>query len=187
VDRRRSFGFLLKDVSRLSAKNFERHANEVALGLTLEQCKVLVHLDRNQGISQVRLASLTETDPMTLVRILDRMEADGWLERRRDPGDRRVWRLHMKSDAQPVLKKIWAIADHARNESLAGLEASDINQLMDLLERIHGNLAALIPGAVEPERLIKDKSPREIPSAQRLPRRANASRSAPQKTKATNP
>jgi MarR family transcriptional regulator, transcriptional regulator for hemolysin len=152
VNRLRNFGFLLKDVSRLSSKNFERHANEVKLGLTLEQCKVMIHLQRNQGITQVRLAYLAETDPMTLVRILDRMEQDGWLERRPDPEDRRVWRLHLKPAALPIMKRIWDIADHARSESLAGLDNADIDRLMDLLEKIHGNLSVLMPGATEPER-----------------------------------
>src|SRR5450759_1266799 len=83
MDPFRHFGFLLKDVSRLYSRNFERHATE--LNLTLAQCKVLSYLQRNEGISQVRLAYLTDTDPMTLVRILDRMERDGLIERRPDP------------------------------------------------------------------------------------------------------
>jgi len=70
MDRLRNFGFLLKDVSRLSGLNFEREAS--SLNLTLAQSKVLIYLQRNEGISQVRLAELTDTDPMTLVRNLDR-------------------------------------------------------------------------------------------------------------------
>ena len=149
MNRIRSFGFLLKDVSRLSARNFERHAAELKLGLTLDQCKVLVGLQRNQGINQKRLAELTDTDQMTLVRILDRMEQDGWIERRPDPQDRRAWRLHLKPAAAPVLKRIWAIADRARGESLAGLDAAERETLVSLLERIHANLLALVPGAVD--------------------------------------
>jgi MarR family transcriptional regulator, transcriptional regulator for hemolysin len=149
MDRLRNFGFLLKDVSRLSSRNFERHAAEVKLGLTLEQCKVLVVLQRNQGINQKRLAELTDTDQMTLVRILDRMEQDEWIERRPDPQDRRAWRLHLKPAAAPILKRILTIADHARSELLAGLDAAERETLISLLERIHANLLALVPGAVD--------------------------------------
>jgi DNA-binding MarR family transcriptional regulator len=149
MDRMRNFYFLLKDVARLTTRNFERHAAEVQLGLTLAQCRVLVYLQRNEGISQVRLAYLTDTDPMTLVRILDRMENDGWLERRLDPSDRRARRLYLKPAAQPVLKQIWAIGDRSRSESLAGLEAAERTQLLDLLERVHGNLNTLMPGSAE--------------------------------------
>src|SRR5882757_10469451 len=99
MDSLRNFGFLLKDVSRLSNLNFEREA--ASLGMTLAQCKVLIYLQRNQGVSQVRLAELTGTDPMTLVRILDRMESDGWVERRQDPADRRARRLYLKDAADP--------------------------------------------------------------------------------------
>ena len=122
MDPLRNLSFLIKDVARLAAKNFERHASKVNLALTLPQCKVLIYLQRNQGISQVRLASLTETDPMTLVRILDRMERDGWLERKPDPDDRRAARLHLKPAALPLVKQIWAIADSARGrEAFAGI------------------------------------------------------------------
>lgn len=149
MDPLRTFGFLLKDVSRLSSRNFERRASEVKLGLTLEQCKVLIGVQRNEGINQKRLSYLTDTDPMTLVRILDRMEKDGWIERSPDPQDRRAWLLRLTPAAEPVLKRIWAIADRARAESLAGLNAADRDLLIQLLERIRANLVALVPGATE--------------------------------------
>lgn len=156
MDSTRHFGFLIKDIARLSSKNFERHADADTLGLTLEQCRVLVLLEKNQGISQARLAYLTETDPMTLMRILDRLEQNGWLERRRDPADRRAWRLHLQPAARPILKRMWTIAGEARSEALAGLTPAQVAQLLDLLEKIHGNLAAVVPNAVEFERRYAD-------------------------------
>jgi DNA-binding MarR family transcriptional regulator len=149
MDSLRNFGFLLKDVSRLSGLNFEREATAAGLDLTMAQCKVLIYLQRNQGITQVRLAYLTDTDPMTLVRILDRMEADGWIERRQDPADRRARRLYMKDAAYPVLDGIWRIADRARAAALAGLDAAERDTLVGLLGRIHHNLTNLVPN-VEP-------------------------------------
>jgi hypothetical protein len=86
---------------------------------------------------------------MTLVRILDRMEQDGWIERCPDPQDRRAWRLHLKPAAAPILKRILTIADRARGESLAGLDATERETLINLLERIHANLLALVPGAAD--------------------------------------
>ncbi len=158
MDGLRHFGFLLKDVARLSSKNFERRAIADQLGLTIEQCRVLVHLEKNQGISQTRLAYLTETDPMTLVRILDHIERNGWIERRRDPSDRRVWRLHLQPGARPVLQRIWAIADDARDDALAGLSAAKVEQLLQLLDKVHSNLAALVPSAsgLEPRQAAPD-------------------------------
>ena len=147
MDLLRNFGFLLKDVSRLYSRNFERHATE--LNLTLAQCKVLSYLQRNEGISQVRLAYLTDTDPMTLVRILDRMERDGLIERRPDPADRRARRLFLQTSALPVLEEIWRVSDRARAETLSGLSAADRAQLVKLMQRIQSNVDALIPGAAD--------------------------------------
>jgi len=145
MDRLRNFGFLLKDVSRLSGLNFQREA--AGLDLTLAQCKVLIYLQSNEGISQARLAELTDTDPMTLVRILDRMERDGWVERRPDPADRRARRLFKTQAAEPVVDEVWRIADRARAAALAGLSTAERGQLIGLLERIHDNLTRLVPGA----------------------------------------
>jgi DNA-binding MarR family transcriptional regulator len=124
--------------------------------MTLSHAKVLVYLARNEGTTQARLAELTDTDPMTLVRVIDRMEKDGWLERRPDPSDRRAYRLYLKRAADPVLAEINRIGDKARAEALAGLSQEDRAHLLDLLERIHGNLMQLVPNpntsASEPAR-----------------------------------
>jgi MarR family transcriptional regulator, transcriptional regulator for hemolysin len=150
MDRIRNLGFLLKDVSRMWVRNFEQHAGQ--LGVTLTQAKVLVYLSRHEGTTQARLADLSDMDPMTLVRVLDRMEKDGWLERRPDPNDRRAYRLFLKRGADPVLAEINRIGDKARGEILFGLSTEERTQLVALLERIHSNLVALSPAINEPTR-----------------------------------
>ncbi|MDB5975772.1 MAG: Transcriptional regulator, MarR family, partial [Nevskia sp.] len=107
MDRLHDFGFLIRDVSRLSALNFEREAK--SLRLTLRQCNLLLSLQRNGGISQARLAELSGIDSMTLVRLLGWMERDGWVERRQDPADRRARRLFMRPTANPIIDEIWHI------------------------------------------------------------------------------
>ncbi len=143
----RSFGFLLKDLSRLYSSNFERHA--APLGLTLAQCKLLGYLQRNEGISQSRLAFLTDTDPMTLSRLVDRMAADGLVERRPDPTDRRARRLYLCEGAMPVLDEIWRLSDVARGEAMSGLSVNDRSLLMQLMQRVRANLDALMPGVAD--------------------------------------
>jgi DNA-binding MarR family transcriptional regulator len=140
-----TFGFLLKDVSRLFSRNFERRCAEI--GLTLPQCRVLGYLQRNEGISQARLAELTDSDPMTLGRLLARMEAGALVERRRDPNDGRAHSLHLGPKSGPLLGQIWRLSDRARAEALAGLDAAARSQLVTLLQRIRGNLEDLMPGA----------------------------------------
>jgi DNA-binding MarR family transcriptional regulator len=140
-----TFGFLLKDVSRLFSRNFERRCAEI--GLTLPQCRVLGYLQRNEGISQARLAELTDSDPMTLGRLLARMEAGALVERRQDPSDGRAHSLHLGPKSGPLLGEIWRLSDLARAEALTGLDAAARSQLVALLQRIRGNLEALMPGA----------------------------------------
>ena len=88
ADRLRNFGFLINDIGRLYTKLFEYEADH--LGITLAEAKVLIALSRNAGLNQVQLAELSGVEPMSLVRILDRMEADHWIERRAHPTDRRA-------------------------------------------------------------------------------------------------
>lgn len=148
MDRLRNFGFLLKDISRLHARNFERLGS--GLNLSLAQCKVLAHLERHEGLSQARMAELADADPMTLLRTIDRMERDGWVERRADPNDRRAYRLFLTPAASPVLERMWAIADASREQALAGLSAEEHEQLFGLLGRIQGNLTVAMSTPAEP-------------------------------------
>ncbi len=148
TDRFRQLGFLLKDVSRRYTRRFEERAQRLAL--TLSQCKALIHLQRNEGVSQKRLAEIAEVDPMTLVRILDRMEADGWVQRRFDPTDRRAHTLWLTPAAAPVLERIWQLIVDTRAEMLQGLSNEERTMLVTLLERVHANLAGLSPLPADP-------------------------------------
>jgi DNA-binding MarR family transcriptional regulator len=150
MDPLRHFGFLFRDVARLYTLNFQRHAG--VLNLTLLQCKVLSYLQRNEGISQAKLAYLTDTDPMTLMRILDRMEGDSLIERREDASDRRTRRLYLQGAALRVLDEIWRISDCARAESLSGLSDDERTQLFGLMKRVYTNLDTLLPDAPETTR-----------------------------------
>src|SRR5262245_6777296 len=112
----RNFRFLVKVVSRLWVRYFDQRA--VQLGMPVNQCKLLVVLSRNEGTTQAKLAEPSDTDRMTLVRVLDRMESDGWIERRPDPADRRAYRLHLKPASEPVIAEIMRIGEKVRNEAL---------------------------------------------------------------------
>lgn len=141
MDRFKNVGYLLKDVSRRYVARFERHAAEVSL--TLMQCKVLLHLSKNEGASQVRLCELTDVEPMMMVRILDRMEADKLLERRPHPADRRARRLYLTRKAAPILEEIDRISELTRNEVFAGVSKVDREAFLKVLEHAHENVCGL--------------------------------------------
>ena len=137
----RTFGFMIKDVSQRYVARFEQHAS--AMSLTLADCRTLVLLERNQGLSQAALAKLVNLQPMTMVRILDRMERDGLLQRRADPNDRRARRLYLTRRARPLLLEIRRLAERTRIELFQGIGAPQRASFMRVLERLHRNAAAL--------------------------------------------
>jgi len=143
VNKFREFGFIIKEVTRLYTRRYEERAR--ALGLTLPQCKVLVYLARNEGVSQAQLSELTEVEPMSLVRILDHMEDEGLLERRASPLDRRARSLFLRAKAKPLEDSIWAISDISRGEAFAGIPSADAARFMSVFEQIRKNLADLEP------------------------------------------
>jgi MarR family transcriptional regulator for hemolysin len=147
-DHVRNCGFLLKEVTRRYVLRFEVRAREISLNLA--QAKTLTRLEKNEGVSQARLAELAEVDAMTMVRILDRMEADGLLERRPDPADRRARCLYLTAKAKPILGEIWRLSDETREELFAGVGKADREVFMSVLERIHDNLSTLEDEAPEP-------------------------------------
>lgn len=103
-DYRRDLLFLLNDVGRLLRTEADCRAR--AHGMTRAQWIILLWLDREPGLSQKALADLLEVEPITVARLVDRLEARGMVERRADPGDRRIWRLHLRPEAAPVLADI---------------------------------------------------------------------------------
>jgi len=141
-DRIGNFGYLIKDIGRLYTNLFETEAEH--LGITLSEAKVLTYLSRNSGISQIQLAELTGVEPMSLVRILDRMEADQWIERRPHPTDRRARQLHLKDGAQSTLDQIFKLSSQVSGESLAGFNADERSVVVDLLERVHAQLLQML-------------------------------------------
>jgi DNA-binding MarR family transcriptional regulator len=143
-DRLRNFGFLLKELSRRYTLRFEVRAREISLNLA--QAKILVRLEKNEGVSQARLAELAEVEPMTMVRLLDRMEADGWLERRPDPADRRARCLYLTAKAKPILSEIWRLIEETRAELFAGVSKAERDLFMTVLERLHDNISQLDGG-----------------------------------------
>lgn len=136
----RNLGFLLHDVARLMRKRFEQNAR--GLGLTRSQCQVLAHLARNEGIQQSGLADILEIEPITLTRLLDRLEEAGFVERRAHPTDRRIRQLFLAEKAHPLLADIFTIGATTRAEALAGVAEADRDELFALLSRMKSNLLA---------------------------------------------
>lgn len=142
-----TIGFVLHDVGRLMRKRFEQQAAH--LGFTRSQWLVLLHLAKNEGIHQAGLAEILEVEPITLVRILDKLEGRGLIERRQHPTDRRLWLLYLDPKARPSLEPLHEIGEATRAEALAGLSDADRAALLRMLGAVKANLveACARPGA----------------------------------------
>lgn len=137
-DLSRNFGFLLNDVARLLRTAYDRRIK--ALGLTRAQWWVLTHLFRGDGVSQTELAETLEIEKPTLGRLLDRLEAKGWVRREHDARDRRVWRVHLTDEVEPALRTMRAIAAELRRDALARMSAAERERFVDTLLAIKANL-----------------------------------------------
>jgi DNA-binding MarR family transcriptional regulator len=115
-------------------KAFTRRAASV--GVTGAQWKVLFKLTLKPDLRQTDLADLLDIEPITLTRIIDRLQEAGLVERTPDPSDRRAWRLQVTAKAQPVVGKLRAIADEMTAEAFAGIDAHDIEVTRKVLAQV---------------------------------------------------
>lgn len=136
----RDLMLLLHDVARLLRTRFDQRAR--ARGMTRAQWVILARLNAQPGLSQIEMASLLEVEPISVGRLIDRLEARGLVERRPDPSDRRVWRLHLLPPAQPILDEISKAREVLGVELFDGVDASVRANMIDALLRMKNNLTA---------------------------------------------
>ena len=134
-----NLGFLIAEISRLMRARFNVTAQK--FGLTLAQGRVLAHLGRNEGISQVALSAILDVQPITLLRQIDRLEKAGLLERRPHPTDRRVQQLYLTPLSQPLLDKMFEVHNEVHGQVMAGLDEDERDRLVTALAKIRANLA----------------------------------------------
>ena len=131
--------FEIGETAHALRKAFDRRA--VGMGVTRAQWKVLFRLERVPGLRQIELADLLDIEPITLSRIVDRLEEAGLVERVADPADRRAWRLHVTAKAQPLIGKLHAVADEMIAEAFAGIDPTHIAIARQVLASVRENAA----------------------------------------------
>lgn len=137
-DFQRDLLFLLHDVARLLRVDADKRAR--CHDMTRAQWGILIWLERQPGISQKELAELLEVEPITVARLIDRLEARGMVERRPDPRDRRIWRLHLRPAARPLLHEI-----HDQRAAIAhmltdGIDEETLDTMIETLSRMKATL-----------------------------------------------
>jgi DNA-binding MarR family transcriptional regulator len=136
--------FEIGETAHALRKAFDRRAS--ALGVTRAQWKVLFRLTRSPGLRQVELADILDIEPITLTRILDRLEEAGLVERQRDPEDRRAWRLQVTDKAKPLVERLKLLGSELVGEAFADIDRSELDQVRGVLARVRENVAAVQRG-----------------------------------------
>ncbi len=130
---------LVSDVARLMRREFDVRARDI--GVTRPQWQVLIVLRRNEGINQGGLAELLEVEPITVCRMVDRLQEAELVERRADPADRRSWRLYLTPKAEDLLAELRPLGDAMIEDMLSGIAAPQRGAILQGLERMRHNLS----------------------------------------------
>jgi MarR family transcriptional regulator for hemolysin len=139
---KREIAFTIKDVARMLGTYADQQGR--ILGISRAQWTVLVRLERTEGLKQSELAEILDLQPISLTRLLDRLDENGLIERRADPNDRRVNRLYLKPAARPLLDQLAVLGETLMATVLEGLDAESKERMLRDLKLVKDNLRAAI-------------------------------------------
>jgi DNA-binding MarR family transcriptional regulator len=129
---------LIYDVARLMRTRADRLARQH--GMTRAQWVILAWLENKPGLAQIELAELVEVEPITIARLIDRLETHGLVERRADAKDRRIRRLFLRDKALPVLEEIKAYRRQLSEVMSQGLSPDQATAATQALLQMKTNL-----------------------------------------------
>lgn len=130
---------LIHDIARLMKKAYDKRVRSI--GLTRAQWQALGTLRRHPGLSQAQLADRLDVKPITIARTVDRLEKAGWIERKRDPKDRRINRLYLTARVKDVVSRMRAQGLELRTEAMHGMNRQEHDVLLSALTRMKNNLS----------------------------------------------
>lgn len=137
---RRTLGFLLRETSRLMRRRFVYHSKRTGLGLNRSEASLLLQIFYEPGIKQVSVANLLDLETISVVRLVDSLEAAGLVNRRPHATDRRVRTLWLTEAGEIAVAEVRAITEIVHCEALASISAGDREHLLDTLLAIREDL-----------------------------------------------
>ena len=135
---RREVLFLLSDVARTMRTYIDPRAREH--GMTRAQWGVLARLERREGMTQAEMAEALEIQPISLVRLIDRLCLHGLVERRPHPRDRRANRLYLTAKGRATFTRLIPLGRAVAGEILAHLGEAEVADLLQKLLLIRNNI-----------------------------------------------
>ena len=136
---RRQVGLRMTVISRLQRNNFDRKV--AGLNVTRSQWAMIAIVARYPGSTQRTIAEYLEMSEASAGRLIDRLCADGLLERRDRRDDRRARAVYLTEAAGPLLEKLGAIAVESEARMFSGFSDEEIQQLLGFMDRIYENVS----------------------------------------------
>ncbi|WDA40428.1 MarR family winged helix-turn-helix transcriptional regulator [Erythrobacter sp. BLCC-B19] len=133
-------GYRLADNSRQLRRLFDDRVR--GIGLTGPQARLLLALERHPDQNQAFYAERLEIEPITLTRIVDRLEDAGWIERQADPADRRARILHLTDKSRGIVSRLRMSVEGLTEDMLEGFAPDERAVFAQMLDRIAANLLA---------------------------------------------
>ena len=130
----------IHEVSLMISRIFNRRVKDV--GLTRVQWQTLYLLYSRDGLTQTELADGLAMAKPPLGKVVDRLEEEGWVERRDDPTDRRAKRVFLTEKVAPLIPQLKLLVDEIGSIAMNGISQADRIALISLLEAVHTNLTA---------------------------------------------
>ncbi|HZP19437.1 MAG TPA: MarR family transcriptional regulator [Bauldia sp.] len=160
----KGLGLLVHDVARLLRRRIDQKAQSI--GLTSAQWRVLSAIARaefrnEEAPKQAGIAEEMDLEPITLSRLVDRMETAGLIERRPDPNDRRAHRLFLKDAARPLVSSFREVATECINTALAGVSNREVEEVVAILTRVRANLSGKPETATMPDAELQTLPPKK--------------------------
>jgi DNA-binding MarR family transcriptional regulator len=134
----RNIGFLVSDIARLIGVEYNRIMKP--MGLTTPQFRMIMQLQRQDGVTQSHLANLLAVGKVSTSGLIDRLEQSGWIERRPDPNDRRSNLIYLTDKARDIEKRMVDTGKDLTRQTLKNLSAKERSTLIDLLGTVKENL-----------------------------------------------
>jgi DNA-binding MarR family transcriptional regulator len=133
-------GFIIERTAKRMRRSFKQVLLRLGAEVTIDQWALLYELDREEGLSQLELATRTFKDAPTVTRIIDKLCAKRLTERRADPEDRRRFGIYLTTQGHTKIQYILPAARAFREKVWDGLEDKEVEHLTKVLNKVFKNL-----------------------------------------------
>ena len=141
-DMDRNLGFVISDLQRLITTAMDKELK--TLGLTRSQLRIILHLSREDGLTQVRIADDLQMGKVAVGGLLDRLQDKGLIQRRPHPTDRRATHIFLTPSAEALYKPIVESGRYVMDKMLIGISTDKQKALIDLLLTVKQNTLNII-------------------------------------------